>query len=126
MQVPFERIGLDLIGQLEQSARGHCFVLVLVDYPTQYPEEVALHNISATSVADTMFFIISRVGIPKEILIDQGTAFMSRTLCELLAMKSVHTSVYHPQRDGLVEQFNLTLKTIIRKFLHEDVKNWDK
>ncbi len=129
MQVPFERIGMDLIGPLERSARGHRFALVLVDYATRYPEAVALHNISAKSVAEALFSMISRVGIPKEILTDQGTAFMSRTireLYELLGIKSIRTSVYHPQTDGLVERFNRTLKTMIRKFVHEDAKNWDK
>ncbi len=129
MQVPFERIGMDLIGPLERSARGHRFALVIVDYATRYPEAVALRNISAKSVAEALFSMISRVGIPKEILTDQGTAFMSRTireLYELLGIKSVRTSVYHPQTDGLVERFNCTLKTMIRKFVHEDAKNWDK
>ncbi len=129
MQVPFERIGMDLIGPLERSARGHRFALVLVDYATRYPEAVALRNISATSVAEALFSMISRVGIPKEILTDQGTAFMSRTireLYELLGIKSIRTSVYHPQTDGLVERFNRTLKRMIRKFVHEDAKNWDK
>ncbi len=123
MQVPFERIGMDLIGPLERSARGHRFALVLVDYATRYPEAVALRNISAKSVAEALFSMISRVGIPKEILTDQGTAFMSRTIRELyglLGIKSVRTSVYHPQTDGLVERFNRTLKTMIRKFVHED------
>ncbi len=80
MQVPFERIGMDLIGPLERSARGHRFALVLVDYATRYPEAVALRNISAKSVAEALFSMISRVGIPNEILTDQGTAFMTRTL----------------------------------------------
>ncbi len=114
---------MDLIGPLERSARGHRFALVLVDYATRYPEAVALRNISAKSVAESLFSMISRVGIPKEILTDQGTAFMSRTireLYELLGIKSVRTSVYHPQTDGLVERFNRTLKTMIRKFVHED------
>ncbi len=99
------------------------------DYATRYPEAVALRNISAKSVAEALFSMISRVGIPKEILTDQGTAFMSRTireLYELLGIKSIRTSVYHPQTDGLVERFNRTLKTMIRKFVHEDAKNWDK
>ncbi|XP_057214591.1 uncharacterized protein LOC130569165 [Triplophysa rosa] len=129
MQVPFERIGMDLIGPLERSARGHRFALVIVDYATRYPEAVALRNISAKSVADALFSLISRVGIPKEVLTDQGTAFMSRTLRELyglLGIKTIRTSVYHPQTDGLVERFNRTLKTMIRKFVHEDAKNWDK
>ncbi|XP_073764991.1 uncharacterized protein [Danio rerio] len=129
MEIPFERIGMDLIGPLERSARGHRFALVLVDYATRYPEAVVLRNISAKSVAEALFCIISRVGIPKEILTDQGTAFMSRTMRELyglLGIKSIRTSVYHPQTDGLVERFNRTLKSMIRKFVHEDAKNWDK
>ncbi len=114
---------------LERSARGHRLALVLVDYATRYPEAVALRNISAKSVAEALFRMISRVGIPKEILTDQGTAFMSRTirkLYELLGIKSVRTSVYHLQTDGLVGRFNRTLKTMIRKFVHEDAKNWDR
>ncbi len=82
MQVPFERIGMDLIGPLERSARGHRFALVLVDYATRYPEAVALRNISAKSVAEALFSMISLVGIPKEILTDQGVYVTnhSRTL----------------------------------------------
>ncbi len=129
MQVPFEIIGMDLIGPLERSAQGQLFALVLVDYATRYPEAVTLRNISAKSVAEALFRMISRVGIPREILTDQGMAFMSRTirkLYELLGIKSVRTSIYHPQTDGLVERFNRTLKTMIQKFVHEDAKNWGR
>ncbi len=83
MQFPFERIVMDLIRPLERSARGHRFALVLVDYATQNSEAVALRNISAKSVVNTLFLLISRVEIPKEILTDQGTAFMSFTLRKL-------------------------------------------
>ncbi len=31
-----------------------------------------------------------------------------------------------PQSLALVERFNRTLKTMIRKFVHEDAKNWDR
>ncbi|XP_051500808.1 uncharacterized protein LOC127409893 [Myxocyprinus asiaticus] len=129
IKVPFGRIGMDLVGPLERSARGHRFVLVLVDYATRYPEAMPLRNISAHSVAEALFKIISRVGIPKEILTDQGTTFMSQTLrelYELLNIKSIRTSVYHPQTDGLVERFNKTLKNMICKFVHDDARNWDK
>ena len=130
MEVPFERIGMDLIGPFHRSARGYRFVLVLVDYATRYPEAVPLRTISAKGVAQALFQVISRVGIPKEILTDQGTQFMSRTLGTqlygLLGIKSIRTSVYHPQTDGLVERLNKTLKSMIRKFVHEDSSNWDR
>lgn len=129
IEVPFERIDMDIIGPLDRSTQGYRFVLVIIDYATRYPEAVPLRNISAKSVAQALFTVISRVGIPKTILTDQGTNFMSRTLKELyglLGIQAIRTSVYHPATDGLCERFNKTLKTMIRKFIHEDSRNWHK
>ncbi|XP_061882687.1 uncharacterized protein LOC133633904 [Entelurus aequoreus] len=129
MEVPFERIGMDLVGPFDPSTQGYRFALVLVDCATRYPEAVPLHSISAKSVAQALFQVISRVGIPKEILTDQETSFMSHTLKELyglLGIKSIRTSVCHLQTDGLVERLNTILKSIIRKFVHKDKPNWHK
>ena len=107
----------------------HRFVLVLIYYTTRYPETVALCTISAKSVAQVLFQVISWAGIPKEILTDQGTSFMSPTLRELyglLGIKSILTSVYHLQTNGLVDRLNKTLKSMIRKFVHKDGLNWDR
>ena len=65
MEIPFERVAMDLIGPFHRSTQGYRFVLVLLDYATRYPEAVPLRNISAKSVAQALFQIISRVGIPK-------------------------------------------------------------
>uniref|UniRef100_A0A669B7F8 Integrase catalytic domain-containing protein n=1 Tax=Oreochromis niloticus TaxID=8128 RepID=A0A669B7F8_ORENI len=115
----------NLIGPFHRSAHGYRFVLVLVDYATRYPEAVPLRNISAKSVAQS---VVSG-HLPSQILTDQGTSFMSRTLrelYELLGIKSIRTSVYHPQTDGLVERLNKTLKSMIHKFITEDERNWDR
>ena len=112
-------------GAVSEGA-AHGLVLVLVDYATRYPEAVPLRNISAKSVAQALFQMISCVGIPKEILTDQGTSFMSRTLqelYELLGIQSIKTGMYHPQMDGLVDHFNRTLKSMTRKFVHDDSHN---
>ncbi len=110
--VPFERIGMDLVGPLPKSARGHEHILVIVDYATRYPEAVPLRKATAKAIAQELFLLSSRVGIPAEILTDQGTPFMSRLmadLCRLLRVKQLRTTVYHPQTDGLVERLNLKL-----------------
>ncbi len=117
IEVPFERIGMDLVGPLPKSAWGHEHILVTVDYATRYPEAVPLRKATAKSIAWELFLLCSRVGIPAEILTDQGTPFMSRLmadLCALLRVKQLRTSVYHPQTDGLVERFNQTLKQMLR------------
>ena len=66
----------------------------------------------------------------KEILTSyQGTNFMPKLLSEvhkLLQVKSFRTCPYHPQTDGLVERFNQTLKTMIRKTAKGTGKDWDK
>ncbi len=128
IEVPFERIGMNLVGPLPKSARGHEHILVIVDYATRYPEAVPLRKATAKSIARELFLLCSRVGIPAEILTDQGTPFMSRLiadLCTLLKVKQLRTSVYHPQTDGLVERFNQTLKQMLRRVVAEDKRDWD-
>ncbi|KAL1282699.1 hypothetical protein QQF64_001502 [Cirrhinus molitorella] len=119
---------MDLVGPLPKSARGHEHILVVVDYATRYPEAVPLRKATAKAIAQELFLLASRVGIPKEILTDQGTPFMSRLmadLCRLLGVKQLRTTVYHPQTDGLVERFNQTLKQMLRRVAAEDRRDWD-
>ncbi|KAI2642954.1 Retrovirus-related Pol polyprotein [Labeo rohita] len=128
IEVPFERIGMDLVGPLPKSARGHEHILVVVDYATRYPEAVPLRKATAKAVAQELFLLASRVGLPAEILTDQGTPFMSRLMadfCRLLRVKQLRTTVYHPQTDGLVERFNQTLKQMLRRVAAEDKRDWD-
>ncbi len=128
IEVPFERIGMDIVGPLPKSARGHEHILVIVDYATRYPEAVPLRKATAKAIAQELFLLSSRVGIPAEILTDQGTPFMSRLmadLCRLLRVKQLRTTVYHPQTDGLVERFNQTLKQMLRRVVAEDRRDWD-
>ncbi|XP_057195726.1 uncharacterized protein LOC130557734 [Triplophysa rosa] len=128
IEVPFGRIGMDLVGPLPKSARGHEHILVIVDYATRYPEAIPLRKATAKNIAKELFLMFSRVGIPAEILTDQGTPFMSRMmndLCQLLRIQQLRTSVYHPQTDGLVERFNQTLKRMLRRVVTEDRRDWD-
>ncbi|KAL0173009.1 hypothetical protein M9458_033320, partial [Cirrhinus mrigala] len=129
IEVPFERIGMDQVGPLPKSARGHEHILVIVDYATRYPEAVPLRKATARNIAQELFLLFSRVGIPNQILTDQGTPFMSRVmadLCRLLKIQQLRTSVYHPQTDGLVERFNQTLKRMLKRVAADDRKDWDQ
>ena len=70
---------------------------------TKYPEAIPLKWVDNESVLDAMSEIFSRHGLPKTILTDQGSVFMSnRTgqLWETLEVHRVRTSPHHPQSDG--------------------------
>ncbi|KAK3550169.1 hypothetical protein QTP86_021198 [Hemibagrus guttatus] len=77
ISVPFEWVGMDLIGPLPKSAWGHEYTLVMVDYATRYPKAVPLWKATSRNVTRELLALFSRVGIPKDILTDQGTPFTS-------------------------------------------------
>ena len=126
---PFARVAMDIVGPLVRSEKGNKFILVVCDYGTKYPEAIPLKTIDAETVANALIDIFSRTGIPREILSDQGSNFMSATvkhLCSLLHIKKLKTSPYHPQANGLVENFNGTLKKMLKCYSDEEAKDWDK
>ena len=129
IEEPFSRIAMDIVGPLPRSRGGNRYVLVVCDYGTKYPEAVPLRSIDAETVAEELMVIFSRVGIPREILTDQGSNFQSQLLRELyrlLHIDALRTSPYHPQMDGLVERFNQTLKGMLRKTAAQEGKDWDR
>ena len=97
---PFQRIAMDIIGPLPRSRSGKRYVLVICDYATWYPEAIALKSIEAEAVAEELVTLFSRVGVPSEILTDQGANFTSQLLKEIYRLLHVHpirTAPYHPQ-----------------------------
>eukprot|EP00731_Ephydatia_muelleri_P022289 Em0014g880a len=126
---PFSRIALDIVGPLPRSRSGNRFVLVICDYATRYPEAIPLRSVDAEHVAEQLVQVFSRVGIPQEIMSDQGSNFMSALLAEmygLLKIQRLRTTPYHSQCNGLVERFNQTLKSMLRRSATKDGKDWDK
>ena len=77
MEVPFERVAMDIVGPLPRSLSGYRYILVVCDYATRYPEAFPLRLMDAASIAEELVHLFSRVGIPREILTDQGTNFTS-------------------------------------------------
>ena len=129
MDEPFRRIAMDIVGPLPRSRSGKRYILVICDYATRYPEAIPLRSIDAETVAEELLTLFSRVGVPEEILTDQGSNFMSKLLGEvyrLLHVTPIRTSPYHPQTDGLVERFNQTLKSMLRKAATDEGKDWDR
>ncbi len=59
-----------------QSSVGHRYILVVSDYATRYQEAFLLRTITTPKIL-ALVLLFSRVGIPKEILTDQGTNFTS-------------------------------------------------
>ncbi|GFR80635.1 Gypsy retrotransposon integrase-like protein 1 [Elysia marginata] len=118
VDTPFKRVTMDIVGPINPpSEAGHRFILTLIDYATRYAKAVPLRKIDTETVAEALVDIYSRLGIPEEVLSDQGTQLMSdcmKEVCRLLGIKQKATTPYHSMCNGLVERFNTTLKTCLR------------
>ena len=130
IDTPFSRVAIDLIGPINPpSSQGHRWVLTLVDVATRYPEAIPLKSISTEAVAEALVEIFSRLGIPDEILSDRGSQFTSdvmREVYRLLSVAQVLSAPYHPQTNGLVERFNASLKTMLKRLMTSRPKDWDR
>ena len=130
IDTPFNRVAVDLIGPIvPASDRGNRYILTVVDYCTRYPEAIALKNIDTEQVAEALVEIFCRTGVPMEMLSDRGTQFTSQLMqevCRLLSVRQLMTTPYHPQCNGLVEKFNGTLKSMLRRLAHDRPKDWDR
>ncbi|KAL0170804.1 hypothetical protein M9458_035400, partial [Cirrhinus mrigala] len=119
ISAPFRRIAMDIVGPLEKSSAGHRYILVVSDYATRYPEAFPLRSITTPKIIHALVQLFSRFSIPKEILTDQGTNFTLRLMGQLNKQLGI-------TMDGLVERFNQTLKNMLRKFVADTGRDWDK
>ena len=86
----------------------------MVDCFTRWTEACPLPDDKmALSVTDAFFqHIVCRFGMPSVIHSDQGQEFENKVmqeLCQLCGAHKPRTTPYHPESDGMVEQFNITL-----------------
>lgn len=120
---------MDIVGPVEKSRAGHRVMLVVSNYATKYPEVFPLRTIGAKQEASCLIQLFSRVGFPRDILTDCGTNFTSKLLkqvYQLLEIKGLKSTPFHPQTDRLVERFNQTFKNMLRKFINEPGSDWDQ
>ena len=104
---PFSKVAFDLVDPLPRTSRRHRYILTCICLGSKYPDDIPLTKVDATTVADAMLDIFSRIGIPAEILTDQGSVFMgqlTKQLCSMCKIKHIRTYPYHPQTDGALER----------------------
>ena len=124
----FKRVEVDIIGPITPpSEAGHKYILTLIDYATRYPEAVPFKKITTEAEAEALLVIYSRVGISEEVLTDQGTQFMSECMQEvsrLLSIKGLTSMPYHPICNRLVERWNGTFNSMLKRLCQDQPKQW--
>ena len=105
--------------QFVRSDAGNQYAVVFIDYLTKWVEVFPTKDQTALNIARLLVEeVISRHGVPRELLSDRGAAFLSsliQEVCKVMGLRKVNATAYHPQGDGLVERFNRTLIEMLSK-----------
>lgn len=123
----FDHIHVDIVGPLPPS--DECtYILTMIDRCTKWPEAVPIRNITADTVARTIYeHWICRFGCPLRITTDQGRQFESalfHALMKKLGIARIRTTAYHPQSNGQIERWHRTLKAAL--MARGATENWTK
>ncbi|RDY05463.1 gag-pol, partial [Mucuna pruriens] len=98
---------------------GYSYILLAVDYVSQWVEAIATKTNDAKVVVDFLKSnIFLRFGVPKALISDQGSHFCNRAMTALLhKYRVVHsvTTAYHPQTNGQAEEFQVGQKVLVFK-----------
>ena len=125
----FQIVGVDVM-DLPKTERGNQHVVVFQDFLTKWPMVFPIPDQKAVRIARLLADeVIPTIGVPEALLSDRGTNLLSHLMmdvCKLLGIKKLNTTAYHPQCDGMVERFNRTLKSMLRKHAATFGNQWDQ
>ena len=123
----FDVWGIDFMGPFPSSS-GNKYILVAVDYVSKWIEAIASPT-NDTRVVLKLFknIIFPRFGVPRLVISDGGSHFISKIFEKLLGKYGVRHRIatpYHPQTSGQVEVSNREIKQILEKTVATSRKDW--
>jgi transposase InsO family protein len=122
---------MDFIVGLPRTRDGYDSIWVIVDRLTKFAHFIPVKTTYSRAQLAELYRsrIVCLHGIPKKIVSDRGTQFISRfwkRLHESMDTKLNFSSAYHPQIDGQTERINQVLEDMLRACALKHGRSWDK
>ena len=90
IDTPFKRVSVQLVGLIEpRSDKKSRYILTMIDYATRYPKAVALPSTETERVVEALIAILSRVGIPSEMLFEHESRVTIEVMNEVSRLLSL-------------------------------------
>ncbi|GAA0169867.1 hypothetical protein LIER_24250 [Lithospermum erythrorhizon] len=117
--IPFAMWRIDHVGKLSKAKGGSEFAIVAVDYFSKWVESAPLKKTKSEDVIQFLWKnILTRFGIPKILVSDNGPQFEEQVLadfCEKFGIEHRFSPIYYPQANGQVEVMNNIIFKGIKK-----------
>ena len=129
-------ISYDFKGPLPLSTKSalyqskNRYVLCIIDHATRYVMAVPTPTMEAAVVAEIIISSwIPRFGCPRVVISDRAKNFtgkVMRTIYQALQVDVNLTASYNPSANGLIEQVNRNISSLLMIALEETVEEWPK
>ena len=107
---------------------GNLYIHFAVDYASKWVEATNCpKNDANTMVGFIQRNILSKFGVPKTIISDEGSRLANKMFAKLMSrygIRHVMGLAYHPQSNGQAEISNREKKKILEKTVNPRRKNW--
>ena len=112
----WDKLGIDFIGPMQGPLQQR-YAIVMVDYYSKWVEMAFTKEPSSDAVIEFMNVVVSREGLPKQVVTDNGTHFTSQkftTYLQSMGIDHIRVSPYHPAGSGAVERMNRSVKAALQ------------
>ena len=130
-EAPAVAISVNCFGPLPVTPRGNTSILLITDRfirrADMFPVTAAAFTAEGTANIPVNKYI-PLWGCPRTILSDNGPQFcskLSQAVYQLLGVRKLATSSYHPNGNGGVERVNHTMTQILAMVFNELQYDWD-
>ncbi|KAI3810226.1 hypothetical protein L1987_19837 [Smallanthus sonchifolius] len=126
----WECIAMDFITKLPHTSRGHDSIWIIIDRLTKSAHFIPIREDYRVEKLARIYIdeIVSRHGVPLNIISDRDGRFTSRfwqSLQSALGTQLNLSTAYHPQTDGQSERTIQTLEDMLRACVIDFKGNWD-
>ena len=128
IDMPFQLLGIDLVGPFTPSKKGNKWILVISDWFTKYVFLFPLRSSKSQYVNKGLEKVFLEHATPQIIICDNGPQFAGHSfkkLCNDYEVQKIwYTPFYSPQCN-FVERNNRTMETVLRSYVKEH-RCWDE
>jgi hypothetical protein len=134
LSIPYgvwESVSMDLIVKLPKTASQPSYdsILVFVDRLSKMVHLVPTNeSVTSKDMVDLFFtHVVSKHGMPKEVISDRGPHFIGSfwaEVCNRLQIEKKTTTAYHPETNGQTERMNRVVEEALRSYINSEQDDW--
>lgn len=125
----FDKWAIDVCGPFVKSNQGNIYIIAASEYLSGFLVTKPVKTTTSEDICEFMMEIITKYGVPRELISDNGRNFTSNlftTFLKQMGCTKINTTPYHPQANGMIESNFKSLGNMLALYVTANQKDWDE